>query len=149
MSERKKPQPQWYKAFDFITGHTYLIGQHESKASAEAYCKAQGMAVIAQTVVALTEEEYIRAYHNRINPEQMDEQPDHALEIRKLKSDIEDKKKQKAVEKRRKREASKAAIKRYQHDYYMRVTKPKRQAKKISPEGRNGGENGTEVLRDQ
>ena len=32
---------------------------------AEAYCKAQGMAVIPQTATALTDEEYRRAWENR------------------------------------------------------------------------------------
>ena len=54
-----------YKAFDFKTGNTYLLGEHESKAKAKAYCETQGMAVIAQTVVPLTDEEYKRALANR------------------------------------------------------------------------------------
>lgn len=133
---QKERAERYYKAFDFKTGNTYLIGKHKSKSDAEAYCKTQGYTVIAQTVVPLTEEEYFRAYENRKDPEQRDER----IEDRRM--EISDKKTAKVKERER-------HIKSYQHEYYERVTKPKRQAKKIGPEGRNGGENGTEVLRDQ
>lgn len=63
-------QAKQYKDFDFISGNTYLIGEFESKAKAEAYCKTQGWATIAQTVVALTDEEYQRAYQNRKDAEE-------------------------------------------------------------------------------
>ena len=54
---------QW-KAFDFLTGHTYLIGEHDSKADAKAYCIQQGFVTISQTLVPLTEEEYQSALKN-------------------------------------------------------------------------------------
>ena len=54
-----------YKAYDFETGHTYLIGAFDSKADAMAYCKTQGYKVIAQTVVGLTDEEFKVAWDNR------------------------------------------------------------------------------------
>lgn len=54
-----------YKAFDFKTGNTYLIGEHPSKSEVAAYCKTNGIATIAQTLVPLTNEEYIRALRNR------------------------------------------------------------------------------------
>lgn len=117
----KERAERYFKAFDFKTGNTYLIGKHKSKMDAEAYCKTQGYAVIAQTVVALTEEEYFRAYENRKDPEQKDEQ----VEIRRREiADI------KAAKCRMRHEQNK----KYQHDYYMRVTKAKRQAKRESRE---------------
>ena len=56
-----------YKAYDFKSGHTYLIGAFESKADAMAYCKTAGYRVIAQTVVALTDKEYEAALEHRID----------------------------------------------------------------------------------
>ena len=61
-------QAKQYKAFDFVSGNTYLIGEFESKAKAEAYCMTQGWATISQTVVALTNEEYEHALRNRKEP---------------------------------------------------------------------------------
>lgn len=114
---RKERAERYYKAFDFKTGNTYLIGKHKSKLDAEAYCKAHGYAVIAQTVVPLTEEEYFEAYKNRKDPEQRDE----AIENRQR--EIIEAKDEK-IEGRKRREKS------YQHDYYERVTKQKRRAKR-------------------
>lgn len=50
-----------YKAYDFITGKTYLIGAFDSKAEATAHCKANKYATIAQTIQPLTDEEFSRA----------------------------------------------------------------------------------------
>lgn len=120
---QKERAERYYKAFDFKTGNTYLIGKHKSKLDAEAYCKTQGYAVIAQTVVPLTEEEYFRAYENRKAPEQKDERIEDRLRV------IADAKTTKVKERER-------HIKSYQHEYYERVTKPKRQAKRA---GKRGG----------
>lgn len=49
---------KYFKAYDFETGHTYLIGMHESKMDAIAYCSSSGMKVIPQTVVPLELGEY-------------------------------------------------------------------------------------------
>lgn len=54
-----------YKAFDFKTGNTYLIGEFESKVEAEAYCKTQGFFTIPQAVAELTDEEFQHALSNR------------------------------------------------------------------------------------
>lgn len=54
-----------YKAFDFKSGNTYLIGEFDSKVDAEAYCRTQGYITIPQTVVALTEDEYRTALAHR------------------------------------------------------------------------------------
>ena len=54
-----------YKAYDFKTGNTYLIGEHESKIGAEDYCKEKGIYTCPQAVVALTEDEYAHALENR------------------------------------------------------------------------------------
>lgn len=51
---------KYYKAYDFKTGKTYLIGAHESKADARAYCKEQGIYPIGRTVRAVPEKEYFR-----------------------------------------------------------------------------------------
>lgn len=50
-----------YKAFDFISGHTYLIGEFPSKAAAMGYCAANGIATIGQTCVPLSDKEYSHA----------------------------------------------------------------------------------------
>lgn len=55
---------QW-KAYDFKTGNTYLIGEHENKGDAEGYCRANGIYTCPQAVVALTEDEYAHALENR------------------------------------------------------------------------------------
>ncbi len=109
-------QAKQYKAFDFISGNTYLIGEFESKAKAEAYCKTQGWATIAQTVVALTDEEYQRAYQNR---KDAGEESDRLTAIKATPPKGKPKKPRK-----------KRSQKEYQHDYYMRVTKTKRQERK-------------------
>lgn len=48
----------FYKAFDFISGKTYLIGKHKTKQDAIKYARNQGMIVIKQTVVGMTKEQY-------------------------------------------------------------------------------------------
>ena len=55
-----------FKAFDFKSGKSYLIGEFDSHAEALTYCKKQGFAVIPQTVVSLTVQEYEHALKNRI-----------------------------------------------------------------------------------
>lgn len=59
-----------YKAFDFVSGYTYLIGRFQSRSAAEAYCKLSGIVTISQTLVALTEEEYQSALSNRRKSEE-------------------------------------------------------------------------------
>lgn len=54
---------RYYKAFDFKSGKTYLIGSHESKGQARAFCKAHGIYAIAQTVRSVPEREYFRLLH--------------------------------------------------------------------------------------
>lgn len=54
-----------YKAFDFGSGNTYLIGRHPSKTAAMGYCKANGIETISKTCVPLTDAEYEQAYENR------------------------------------------------------------------------------------
>lgn len=56
-----------FKAFDFKSGKSYLIGDFDSHAEALTYCKKQGFAVISQTVVSLTEHEFEHAIENRID----------------------------------------------------------------------------------
>lgn len=63
--EKSKLKNRQYKAFDFISGNTYLIGEFAEKSEALAYCKTQGWVCISQTVVPLTDEEYMVAYQNR------------------------------------------------------------------------------------
>ena len=69
-----------YKAFDFKTGNTYLIGAFYNKADARAYCKVNGIVAIAQTVVGLTESEYKHALANRKDGE-MKEQTLYICEL--------------------------------------------------------------------
>ena len=57
-----------YKAFDFQSGKTYLIGKYSSKRDAMAYCYTQGMKVITKTVEPLTDEEYETALRSRKEP---------------------------------------------------------------------------------
>ena len=119
----RKYKAMYYKAFDFKTGHTYLIGQFKAKLDAEAWCKTQGMAVIAQTVVPMTVDEYIEAYQNRPDREQRNDEIE-AL-INTLQYEALTKEERKAKKEREREEQRKG----YQHDYYERITKPKRHAK--------------------
>ena len=64
--KRSTDMRRQYKAYDFESGHTYLIGAFDSKAEAMAYCKIVGYKVIAQTVVALSEEEFQNALEHRV-----------------------------------------------------------------------------------
>ena len=122
--DKRERSARYYKAFDFITGNTYLIGKHESKLGAEAYCKSQGMAVIAQTVVPLTEEEYIEAYWTRKDKGQRDDRIEAMSILLQHKEAVKMERKADRIAERKEK------IKRYQHEYYERATKRKRQAKR-------------------
>ena len=65
-NEAEKSKCKQYKAFDFKSGHTYLIGEFNSKADAMAYCKVAGYQVIPQTVVRLTADEYKAAMEHQV-----------------------------------------------------------------------------------
>lgn len=121
MRERRA---MYYKAFDFKSGRTYLIGQYKTKMEAEAWYETQGMAVIAKTVVPMEIDEYIEAYQNRPDREQRNDEIEALIEIRNLE------KLQKEVLKEEKKRTAREYQKEYQHQYYMKVTKPGRLAMK-------------------
>ena len=122
MRERRA---MYYKAFDFKSGRTYLIGQHKTKLDAEAWCKVHGMAVIAQTVIPLTAQEYIEAYENRPDREQKND------EIESLARALKHEEYRKEEREKEKKQTRREEVRAYQHDYYEEVTKPKRLAAKM------------------
>lgn len=63
-------EPMWWKTFDYISGHTYILGQKfTGKTAAMKYAESCGMAVIPQSTHAITDEEYRRILLENENKE--------------------------------------------------------------------------------
>ena len=65
---RKKES--WWKTFDYRSGHTYILGEKFSeKSQAMAYAKTFDMAILPQSTVSITDEEYKNAILENENKE--------------------------------------------------------------------------------
>lgn len=55
---RKSREPTWWKTFDYLSGHTYILGdKYASKADAMARATSDGMVVLPQSTVAITDDQ--------------------------------------------------------------------------------------------
>ena len=50
---------RWWKTYDYKSGHTYILGeQFSEKGQAMSYARGCGMAILAQSTTAITDEQY-------------------------------------------------------------------------------------------